>query len=185
MRHFSFVLGPKFTVFYNVFTQYESQQLMNQWADVAEETQMHHLVHSRQQMEYTRINAEYDYVKKRALVNYLTSSRQDLEGHFHSRSQNMLTTIERYEQANLKNLLNGIGKGALEKVHAALNDPVQSKQIKDAAFQSALSGIRDGVMTYKNDPILPILQDEIHARTTAFKQISAAEESKMLSLTAD
>ena len=48
-------------------------------------------------MEYMRINKEYDYVKKRALVNFLTNSRVDLENHFHSRTVNMLSSIERYE----------------------------------------------------------------------------------------
>jgi hypothetical protein len=27
IRHFTFMLGPKFTVFYNVYTRYETQQL--------------------------------------------------------------------------------------------------------------------------------------------------------------
>jgi len=97
LRHFTFMFGPKFTVFYNVFTRYENAQLATQWADVAEEVQMSHLVHTKQQMEYTRINSEYDYVKKRALVNYLTNSRIELENHFHGRAQNMLHNIERYE----------------------------------------------------------------------------------------
>jgi hypothetical protein len=119
-------------------------------------------------MEYVRINREYDFVKKRALVNYLTTCRAELETHFHNRSQTMLTTIERYENVNLKNLLSGIGKGALEKVHASLADPQQGQAIKEQAFQAALTGIRDGIMTYKNDPILPILQEEILKRTTSF-----------------
>jgi hypothetical protein len=172
IRHFTFMLGPKFTIFYNVYTRYETQQLASQWADVAEERQMVHLMHTKAQMEYVRINREYDFVKKRALVNYLTSSRANLETHFHNRSSNMLTTIERYENVNLKNLLAGIGKGALEKVHASLADPAQGQQIKEQAFQAALTGIRDGIMTYKNDPILPILQEEILKRTTAFTGLS-------------
>lgn len=31
LRHYSFVLGPKFSVFYDVYTQYEFKQMMNQW----------------------------------------------------------------------------------------------------------------------------------------------------------
>ena len=58
---------------------------------------MAHLTQSKEQMEYVRLNKEYDYVKKRALVNYLTNSRTDLENHFHSRTVNMLNSIERYE----------------------------------------------------------------------------------------
>jgi len=48
-------------------------------------------------MAYVRLNKEYDFVKKRALVNFLTNSRVDLENHFHSRTVNMLGSIERYE----------------------------------------------------------------------------------------
>ena len=110
MRHFTFLVGPKFTNFYNVYTRYETQQLVSQWADTVEEAQMQWLVPSKEQIEYVRINREYDFVKKRALVNYLTNSRKNVEDHFHGRAQNMLNSIERYEQANLKNLVGEISQ---------------------------------------------------------------------------
>lgn len=47
-------------------------------------------------------------------------------------------------------------------------------------FQSALAGIRKGVMEYENDPLLPLLTEEINSRTEAYKGLSAAEESKLL-----
>ena len=71
IKHFTFMMGPKFTVFYNVYSRYETQQLCNQWADVAEEVQAAHLIHTKEQMEYVRINKEYNFVKKRALANFL------------------------------------------------------------------------------------------------------------------
>lgn len=40
-------------------------------------------------------------------------------------------------------------------------------------------------MKYENDPLLPIVQDEIAARSEAFRGLSAEEESKLLSLTQD
>lgn len=85
-------------------------------------------------MEYVRLNNEYDFVKKRALVNFLTNSRVDLENHFHSRTVNMLSSIERYEQSNLKNLLNGIGSGALTKLKDSLANPESAAAIKEASF---------------------------------------------------
>ena len=36
IRHFTFFIGPKFSVFYNVYSGYEYQQLCNQWADTVE-----------------------------------------------------------------------------------------------------------------------------------------------------
>ena len=108
IRHFTFVIGPKFTNFYNVYSRYETQQLTAQWADTVEEIQTNHLVSSKEQMEYVRINNEYDFVKKRALVNFLTNSRANVETHFHNRAQSMLSSIERYESSNLKNIIGSI-----------------------------------------------------------------------------
>lgn len=85
-------------------------------------------------MEYVRINKEYQFVKKRALVNFLENSRVSLEDHFHKRAHSMLTSIERYEQTNLKNLLNEIGQGAYAKVQEAIKDPKQRETILEASF---------------------------------------------------
>jgi len=40
-------------------------------------------------------------------------------------------------------------------------------------------------MTYKNDPLMPILTNEIASRVNAYKSISAEEEGKLLSLDND
>lgn len=148
VRHFTFLVGPKFTIFYNVYTRYETQQFCNMWADTCEEAQMKHLVKTKEQMEYSRINKEYEFVKKRALVNFLTNSRQNLENHFTNRASNMLQSIERYENNNLKALLNDIGRASFAKVQEAINDPKQNAAIQQGAFESALQGIRSGSMTY-------------------------------------
>lgn len=92
-RHFTYFLGPKFTVFYNVYSRYETQQFSAQWADVVEEEQMRYLTPTKEQLEYVRIFNEYDYVKKRALVNFLTNEKLNLELHFHNRAVNMLKSI--------------------------------------------------------------------------------------------
>lgn len=37
-------------------------------------------------------------------------------------------------------------------------------------------------MKYENDPLLPIIEEEIKTRSEAFRGLSADEESKLLSL---
>ena len=64
-------------------------------------------------------------------------------------------------------------------------DPKAAAAIKEGSFKSALAGIRSGTMTYANDPILPILQEEINARSAELQGLSAEKESEMLSLTAN
>jgi hypothetical protein len=181
-KHFSYLPGPKFSMFYQVYARYECKQMCLQWTDGVIEQQMRHLVRTKEQIEYVRLMKEYDFIKKRALVNFLTNSRTDVENHFHNRAHSMLTSIERYEQSNMKTLLNSISKSALAKVNSALSDEASSRAIKDAAFQSALTGLRDGVMTYKGDPLMPILTEEINSKVSSFKKLSAQDETKMISL---
>ena len=126
---------------------------------------MQWLVPSKEQIEYVRINNEYDFVKKRALVNFLTNSRLNLETHVQGRAQNMLNSIERYEQANLKGLIGDISSQSFAKIEEKLADPTERAMIQDQFFQSALAGLRKGIMEYENDPLLPILQKEIQNRT--------------------
>lgn len=183
IRHFTYFVGPKFTVFYNVYTRYETQQLCAQWADVAEEQQLAHLRHTKEQMEYVRINEEYDFVKKRALVNYLTNEKLNLEHHFHQRTLSMLKSISNFEQQNLRNHLKDIALGSFQKVQDAFKEPAQKKEIQSAAFKAALAGISSGVMKYENDPLLPMLQNEMQSRIQHFKGLSSEDESKLLSLT--
>lgn len=82
-------------------------------------------------------------------------------------------------------MLNGIGTGSLQKVKDSLANEESSAAIKEASFQSALQGIRDGSMTYKNDPLMPILTEEINNRVNAYKALSSEEEGKLLSLNQD
>ena len=94
----------------------------------------------------------------------------------------MLTTVERYEQSNLKNLIGSITKESFSKIEENLNDPAGRADIQDKFFQSALAGLRKGVMEYENDPLLPILQDEISKRTAQYANLTASEEQKLLML---
>jgi hypothetical protein len=73
-------------------------------------------------MEYVRLNAEYDFIKKRALVNFLTNEKLNLELHFHNRALNMLRQIQNFESQNLKHHLRQIAVGSLETVNNALKD---------------------------------------------------------------
>lgn len=108
------------------------------WNDIVEEIQQTHLVGTKQQMEYVSINDEYDFIKKRALQSFLTNQRLAVEEHMKTRAQGMLTSIERFEQNNLKKLLGTITSGSLEKLQEKLADPTSRAEIDDKFFLSAL-----------------------------------------------
>lgn len=185
VRHFTYFIGPKFSVFYNVYSQYEFTQLANMWADTTEMVQNQHLRHTKQQLEYNRIDKEYEFVKKRALVNFLTNSKLNSESSFHQRTVSMLNQIQNFENANLKANMKEIAVGSVDKVLAQVDSPAMAGEIKRASFLSALDGIRTGMMTYKEDMILPMIEEEMKERLQKFQGLSAAEESKLLSLSSE
>lgn len=117
------------------------------------------------------------------MVTFLTNERLNLEKHFHERALNMLTNISNYEQQNMKNKLSQITQEAFD---ATLRRVEQDDgTIKKQAFDCALEGIRQGRMDFKNDPIMPIMQEELSKRTSELKGLTPEQESAMLSLTDD
>jgi hypothetical protein len=180
LRHFTYLIGPKFSVFYSVYASYEFEQLANQWADTVEAVQTEHLRHTKQQLEYLRIDQEYEFVKKRSLVNFLTNSKLNAEANFHNRALSMLTQVRNFEQANLKNKMKEIAQGSLDKVFQQVNDPSSAAKIKRSSFEAALDGIKSGQMTYKNDLILPLFESEMKERMEKFRGLSPEEESELL-----
>jgi len=81
------------------------------------------LRHTKEQLEYTRIDKEYEFVKKRAMINFLTNSKLDAEANFHKRTVVMLNFIQRFENDNLKAQMREIAEGSVNKVVNMVNDP--------------------------------------------------------------
>lgn len=185
IRHFTYFVGPKFTVFYNVYTNYEYNQLSNQWADSVEMVQNKHLAHTKEQLEYNRIDSEYESVKKRALINFLTNSKLEAEANFHARTVALLNNIQNYEQNNLKAQMREIAEGSVNKVMAMVESPEHAESIKRNSFLAALDGIRTGQMTYKGDSILPAIEEEMQSRLAKFRGLTREEEIEILGLTAE
>lgn len=180
IRHFTWLPGPKFTVFYDVFSKYEFKQLMNQWADTIEEQQHEHLQESKEQIEYMRIHTEYQFVKKRALQNYLINSRLNLEASFRNRTVNILNSIVKFENQNLTDQLTSVTDSALaETLEELAADPEATRR---SALDAALDGIRKGTMDYASDTVLPLLNSKIQAKTSQYKSLSEEDESSLLSL---
>ena len=85
----------------------------------------------------------------------------------------------------MRNHLREIAVGSFEKVQSAIKDPKTRDQIQRDSFKSALAGISSGLMKYEHDPLLPLLQQEMQQRIAHFKGLTPAEESKLLSLSAE
>lgn len=129
------------------------------------------------------IHHEYKFIKKRAMVTFLTNERLNLEKHFHDRTLSMLSNISNYEQQNMKNKLTHITQEAFDATMKRIEQ--DDGTIKKQAFDCALEGIRQGRMDFKNDPVMPIMKEELSKRTSQLKGLTPEQESEMLSLTED
>jgi hypothetical protein len=80
----------------------------------------------------------------------------------------MLNQIKNFEQANLKTNMKNIAMGSVDTVLNYVNDPEHSDEIRRSSLDSALEGIRTGMMTYSSDKILPMIESEMATRLQKF-----------------
>jgi hypothetical protein len=115
-------------------------------------------------------------------MNFLTNSKLNAEASFHQRTVSMLTQIQNFENANLKNEMKSVVQGSFDTVISYVENPENSDKLKRSSFESALSGIRSGVMTYEGDILLPMLESEVKDKLVKFNGMTKEEEGKLLSL---
>ena len=176
---------PKLSWFYNTFHQHEHKQLILNWYDNIEERTMNFLQSSKEQIDYYLIHKEYNYVKKRVLTSYLENQRASLNTHFQERTISMLNNIKNLENNNVKAETNRIAETALNNVLLKVKDASQNKEVLDASFESALNGLRKGVMQYENDKVLPLFLEELSKLSQPVLNLSPEEENKKFALTND
>ena len=113
---------------------------------------------------------------------YIETEKKNLDKHFFDRSVLMLKNIKRLEDSNINAKIKEITEESFRVVlkvkmlsKQKLDDPVSREQIQRKSFESALQGLSSGKMTYSNDPILPMILDEIKNRTQNLKKLSPEE----------
>jgi hypothetical protein len=169
---------PRLTWFYDAFMQHEMEQTILNWFDSIEENTHQHLAKTKEQIDYYLIHKEYSFVKKRVLATFLENERQGLTKHFESRSLNMLNNIHNLENNNIKEEISQVSETALNKVLEIINDPTKNQEIIDTSFESALVGLKSGVMEYDNDKVLPLFLSELKVLSDPLSNLTPEEENK-------
>lgn len=77
------------------------------------------------------------------------------------------------EQSNQRALVNNIVNEALSEVDRTLEQNLDALQ--DPMFESALIGLKKKVMTYENDPLLPMIRSRIQNKISKLNNMSAEE----------
>mmetsp|Transcript_5456 Transcript_5456/g.5592 ORF Transcript_5456/g.5592 Transcript_5456/m.5592 type:complete len:393 (-) Transcript_5456:115-1293(-) len=176
---------PRLTWYYDAFQEHEFRQICLNWFDSIEDQTRRAMHKNQEQIDYYLIHKEYNFVKKRVLAQYLENQRLSLTNHFNERTISLLSNIANLENNNIKSEVSRIAQESLDTVLDTIKDSSKNKEILDNSFESALDGLRLGVMEYKNDKVLPLYLNEIESRSAELKNLSAKEENQRFALTGD
>lgn len=70
-----------------------------------------------------RVHYEYEYIKKRGLMNFLTSERLNVEKHFYDRALGMLKQIKLFEENNMGAQLRKVATESIDALKAKIEGP--------------------------------------------------------------
>lgn len=175
---------PKLTWYYDAFTDHEVKQYFNKIVDGMEEQMGEHIAQHKEQLDYYLIHKEYQFVKKRILAQYLENERAALNQHYSARTVNLLNNIKVLENNNVKQEISKIAEETLTDVLATIKDSNKNQDILKASFESAISGLKSGIMDYKEDKVIPLFIEKLNQKTQRFQNITPEEEDKLFALTA-
>jgi hypothetical protein len=136
---------------------------------------------TKSQLQYWELHSEFLNVKAESVNNFMANEYTNLQKHINERAQNILTQAKSFEDLNRNRIITGIVEGANAEIDRQLNGP-NSKEIKDAIFNSALEGLSKGYMDYNNDPILPLIRNYVRSEMERYQSLSPEEQSKLISL---
>jgi hypothetical protein len=125
------------------------------------------------QLEYYDVHSGFEKVKNAVVRSFLDNQEASLKHHINDRAINLLKMAKQYEMSNQKAILNQITKSVLDEIAVIQAKP--NKEILDAAFKSALTGIKEGKMTYEGDLVLPTIKQNIEKTINHYKTMKPDE----------
>lgn len=84
----------------------------------------------------------------------------------------MLKTIKNLEDQNIKNKMRDMADQSLKAVKTFVTDPAQKELLHNETFKAALQGLKQGVMKYEIDPVLPVFMKEFTKQTQEIKGLT-------------
>lgn len=134
------------------------------------------------QMQYMQVHQQFQGIKAESINLFMANEYANLQKHLHDRALNLLRNAEQYEKLNKNKILQEIMNNATTELDRQLNG-AEREQINNQMFESALIGLAEGRMEYKQDPILPIVQSYIRENANKYTSMSPEEQKKLTTLT--
>lgn len=125
------------------------------------------------QFDYLLLHKKFNSVKQQVIETFLQNQELELKQSVKERAHDLLNMAFDYERHNQKSLLDSIVKNVQAELETIQKNP--TKEILDASFESALIGIKEGKMSYKNDQVLPFIIKKIQSEVGKFKHLKPEE----------
>lgn len=122
------------------------------------------------QFDFLLLNKKFNAVKEESIKTFLRNQELEVKQSVKERAVDLLKMAEDYETNNQKQLLGKIVHTVDVEVENLVKSP--PKHIVDAAFEAALTGIKDGKMSYKGDAALDYVLKKIRAEIQKFKDLT-------------
>ncbi len=158
----------------------ELQELDREAPKVHAEQAQKNMNDALDQMEYLEIHKDFQAIKAESINRFVQNEQLNLKRHIQGRAVNLMSTAQAMEQRNRQEQVNAILEKALAEVDKLQKNIPES--VIEASFQSALDGIKSGSMDYKNDVVLPLILEKIKAEVGKIRNLSAAEQKKLVTL---
>lgn len=174
------LISPLLNSFYMKVLDAELAELDREAPKIQAEKAQKNMQEALNQMEYLELHKDFQAIKAESVNRFVQNEQINLKKHIQSRATNLLTTAQAMEQRNRQDQVNMILEKALAEVDKLQKNIPAS--VIDASFQSALDGIKSGVMDYKNDVVLPLILEKIKVEVGKIRNLSAAEQKKLVTL---
>lgn len=126
-----------------------------------------------EQFEYKFLHKKFKAVKEQSIERFLINQELDLKKNIQDRAESLLNQAKGYEEYNQREILTSILKKVQVEVEKLHQKPPQ--KVVDASFESALTGIREGKMTYKGDEVLALVMTKIKEEVGKFTSLKPEE----------
>jgi len=136
---------------------------------------------AREQLEYFDLHKEFKSIKNNAIERFLRAEESLLKETINNRTKTILNGMHQMETSNQKNVTSKVLENIRAEVAKLRANPDQS--IIDKSFDSALVGIQNGRMEYKNDGVLERVLQKTKAEIAKINNLTEEEKKNMICLT--
>ena len=136
---------------------------------------------AKSQMDFYRLNNEFQDVKAEAVNIFLANEYLNLRKHVSERTINILKQVKVFENANQQRLYQGLIDEASKEIDKKLEGKDKEK-IQKEMLVSAIDGLSKGYMDYAIDPVLPIVKQSIRNSVEKINKMSPEQQAKLISL---